>query len=245
MVVLLVGVGAALLSASVGAQEEPARSPESPESQSPESQSPAQACRATGFVARMLTSSTDRIPRDAALVVSLVPGGPYTELPAIGLQRRRRTTPLLPEQIAPGLFRLRPDARRIYGRWDVTGIPNVPPLVFGRPGVGAPPVQPELRRVERYMVASLEGSFIEVRAHLRFPVPSGVVAAVTYWGSDAEPDGFALTIPASQEVVLSRQTGECMPLPPGASAAPESGDVRISFVDRYGQVSPISAPATL
>lgn len=204
------------------------------------------ACREATFSPRLLTPPALTIPRDAALVVGLVDEGTFRALPPVALVRGRRQTALIQEPIAPGLWRLRPDARRIYGQWQLSGVPGATPLVFGRPGVDPAPITPRIERLERYLVAGADGtSRTEVRAHFAFPIPETVVAAVVYWGDDAQPDGFAPTVATSQEVVLHRQTGDCARLPEGATAPPASGTVRVAFVGRYGQVSPPSEPARL
>lgn len=201
------------------------------------------ACPEATFSPRLLTPPALTIPRDAALVVGLVDEGTFRALPPLYLARGRRRTGLVQEPIAPGLVRLRPDARRIYGQWQLEGVPGATPLVFGRPGVDPPPIAPRLERVERYLVATGEGSRTELRAHFDFPIPETVVAAVFYWGDDAQPDGFAPTIPTAQELVLWRQTGDCARVPEGGSAPPAAGTVRLAFVGRYGAVSPPSTPA--
>ena len=202
-------------------------------------------CPDATFQAQLMTPPALRIPRDAGLVVGLFFGGTLRDLPPVSLTRRRRETAFVREEIAPGLFRLRPDTERIYGRWTLTGLPGVPPLIFGRPGIGAAPTQPRLERVERYLVASAEGSRSEVRAHFAFPIPEDIVAIVTYWGDDPEPDLFVRSVPTSQEIVLYASTGDCSQLPPGASAPPIDGNVRVAFVDQYAQMSPRSEPASL
>jgi len=139
---------------------------------------------------------------------------------------------------------LRAQTARLRGRFSLTGVAGTPQLVFGRPGVGAAPTRPRLERVERYRVVSGAGTRTEVRAHFAFPIPEGVVAIVAYWGEDPEPDLFARAIPTSQDIVLYT-AGECPSLPPGASGPPIDGDVRVAFVGRYGQLGPLSEPASL
>jgi len=223
-----------------------------PDSAAPDAAAPdaapanrAPACPRATFRPQLLTPPATRTPRDAHLVVGLFDGGTFTDLPAVTLERGRRSTALIREAIAPGLYRLQPDARRIWGRWNLSGVPGATPLLFGRPGVGAPPVRPQITRVERYLVASGESTRTEVRAHFQFPVPPGVVAAILYWGDDPQPDGFASVTPTMQEAVLYQQSGECARLVSGATAPPTTGTVRMAFVGRYGQVSAISEPARL
>lgn len=195
------------------------------------------------FGLRLLTPPTGRIPRDAAFVVGLFGEGTYRELPEIRLTRGRRDVAMVSETIAPGLYRLRPDTRRIWGRWQI-GVPGAPQILFGRPGTGPAPTRPRLERVERYLVASGGESRTEVRAHFAFPTPEGVVAVVTFWGADEEPDGWVAAIPTERDAVISRVEGDCAQLAPGATTAPESGPVRVAFVGQYGQLGPISEPVT-
>ncbi len=229
---------------AAGTRAQDAVSPDESPAEPPPAEPVAECPRAT-FRPQLLTPPAERIPRDASLVVGFFEGGTATELPAVSLERGRRSTALIREVIAPGLYRLRPDARRIWGRWNFRGLPGAPPILFGRPGIGAPPMRPRLDRVERYLVASGEHTRMEVRAHFHFPIPSGVVAAVTFWGDDAVPDGFARVTPTTQETVLYQQTGACPLLAVGGSAPPEHGTVRVAFVGRYGQLGAISEPATL
>lgn len=202
-------------------------------------------CPEATFRAQLMTPVAGRIPRDASLVVGLFAGGEATGLPAITLTRRRRELALVREAIAPGLFRLRPDTRRLSGRWDLQGVEGNPRLIFGRPGAGAAPPAPRLERVERYLVAGAEGSRAEVRAHFAFPIPEGIVAVVSYWGDDDDADLFVRATPAIRETVLFASSGRCPALPEGASAPPETGAVRVAFVDRYGHLSARSEPRPL
>lgn len=203
-------------------------------------------CAAPRFQAQLITPVAGRIPRDAGVVVGLFPGGSLEDLPAaVQLSRRRRTTALRREVIAPGLYRLTPDARRIWGRWNVDGVEGSPELAFSRPGLPAPPATPRLTRVERYRAVSAGESHTELKAHFDFPTPNGVVAVLSYWGDDDEPDLWARAIPTQTQAVLWRSTGQCSELPPGATAPPREGNVRVAFVDQYGQVSQLSAPQPL
>lgn len=203
-------------------------------------------CAAARFQAQLVTPVAGRIPRDASLVVGLFPGGSLEDLPAaVQLSRRRRTTALTRAAIAPGLYRLTPDGRRIWGRWNLDGVEGSPQLRFSRPGLPAPPTTPELTRVERYRAVSGGESRTELKGHFEFPIPEGVVAVLSYWGSDDEPDLWARAIPTQNQAVLWQSTGRCSQLPPGASAPPREGTVRVAFVDRYGQVSQRSEPVPL
>lgn len=241
---LLLALAPAAVAQDQDAQDPAAQDPAAPET--PDAQDePRQPCPVATFRAQLMTPMAGRIPRDAALVVGLFEGGSLRELPSISLQRRRREVAMIREAIAPGLYRLRPDARRVYGRYDVQGVEGSPQIIFGRPGTGAPPAAPRLERVERYIVANAEGSRAEVRAHFGFPIPQGVVAVLSYWGTDATPDLFTRATPSSQETVLFASSGRCAALPEGASAPPHEGQVRVAFVDLHGQVSPLSEPASL
>ncbi|MCB9597119.1 MAG: hypothetical protein H6719_30625 [Sandaracinaceae bacterium] len=204
-------------------------------------------CPEATFQPRLLTPPALRIPRDAALVVGLVDGGTFQDLPPVSLTRGRRDMALTREPIAPGLFRLRPSSSRIYGQWQLTGVPGATPLVFARSALDPVPIAPQLARVEQYLVASGAGSRTEVRAHFQFPIPEGVVAAVVFWGDDPQPDGFVPTVATAQELVVYSRTGDCAHLPAGGSGPPDEGDVavRVAFVGRYGALSPRSEPAPL
>ncbi|HJL14909.1 MAG TPA: hypothetical protein RMH99_04595 [Sandaracinaceae bacterium LLY-WYZ-13_1] len=204
-------------------------------------------CPAPTFSARLLTPVAGRVPRDASLLLALVPGGSLSGLPdGLQLRRgRRRTIALQREEIAPGLYRLTPDTRRIWGRWNVEGVQGEPRIRFSRPGLPATPTTPRVSRVERYRVVSSEGSRVELKAHFEFPIPEGVVAVISHWGTDDEPDLWSQAVATQNAAVLWSSSGECDPLPPGASAPPREGSVRVAFVDRYGQVSPISEPVSI
>ena len=80
-----------------------------------------ESCPPARFGAQLLTPLTGRHPRDAAMVVRLVPGGSLTALPPLMLTRRRREIATATEAIAPGLYRVRADTRRIYGRYRLEG----------------------------------------------------------------------------------------------------------------------------
>jgi hypothetical protein len=203
-------------------------------------------CPTPQFRAQMMTPVAGRVPRDASLLVGLVPGGSLRELPAtVQLRRRRRTVALRREAIAPGLYRLTPDVRRIWGRYDVEGVEGEPRVRFSRPGLPAPPSTPRLSRVERYRAVSGGESRLQLEAHFEFPIPQGVVAVVSYWGDDDAPDLWSRAVATQNRAVLYSAAGECTPLPPGASAPPSEGTVRVAFVDRFGQVSQASAPVSL
>lgn len=204
-----------------------------------------ESCPPARFGAQLLTPLTGRHPRDAAMVVGLVPGGSLTALPPLMLTRRRREIATATEEIAPGLYRVRADTRRIYGRYRLEGVQGDPEVLFGRVPPSAAPSAPSLDRVERYIVASASGERTEVRAHFRFPIPAGVVAAVAFWGDDATPDLWARAVPTRSETVLFSRTGNCEQLPEGASPPPESGNVRVAFVDKLGQMSAPSGPQSL
>jgi hypothetical protein len=145
------------------------------------------------------------------------------------------------EPIAPGLFRLRADAQRLRGSYDLSGLPGAPPLTFRRAALPPPPVAPGLERAERYLVASGAERRLEVRAHFSFPLPPDVVAVVSAWGEDDTPDAWVRSSPTQRSLVLFTTRGECDPVPQGASTPPQTGGtVRVAFVDRHGQLSPLS-----
>src|SRR5690606_20338075 len=149
------------------------------------------------------------------------------------------------EPIAPGLYRITPDVRRIGGRYRIAGVAGDPEVIFTRPGVPPAPTRPQLEAVERYVVAGDGEPRTELRARFGFPVPRGVVAVLSYYGDDATPDLFARAMPERTELVLWSSGGRCPSLPEGASAPPESGSLRVAFVDQYGQLSQPSEPAAL
>jgi hypothetical protein len=218
------------------------------EDRAPDESGPAESqCAAPSFRAQMMTPVAGRIPRDASLLAGLVAGGSLSEFPeTVQLRRRRRTIALRREAIAPGLYRLTPDVRRIWGRYDVEGVEGEPRIRFSRPGLPAPPATPRLSRVERYRAVSGGESRLELKAHFEFPIPQGVVAVISYWGgSDDDPDLWSRAIATQDEALLWSSSGGCSQLPPGASDPPSEGTVRVSFVDQYGQVSQPSAAVSL
>ena len=209
-------------------------------------ETPSAECAAPRFSPQLMTPLVGTIPRDGSFVVGLVPGGTVRELPPMILRRGRRgEIAVRRDEIAPGLFRVTPDARRIYGRHTLEGVAGNPQIQFGRPGLPAPPARPAVERVERYRVASGSGSHEEVRAHFGFPIPAGVVAVVSYWGDDPTPDLWTRGVPTRDETVLWTSTGRCSELPGGATEPPREGNARIAFVDQYGQLSQPSEPRPL
>src|SRR5690606_31648759 len=216
----LVLTAAALATASLALGQEPAE------------------CPPEGLVPQLMTPPAEYLPADGALVVGLFPGGSDTrgELPPLALTRRRQTIALRSEAIAPGLFRLVPESR-LRGRYDLTGL-SAPQLYFRRAALPPPPTTPVLERVERYLVASGGEPRMEVRAHFAFPLPPNVVAVVSAWGEDEEPDAWARSTPTQRSLVLAAR-GQC-DAALGASPPQTGGSVRVAFVDRHGQVSPLS-----
>ncbi|MEQ8459025.1 MAG: hypothetical protein RLO52_34395 [Sandaracinaceae bacterium] len=202
-------------------------------------------CPDATFQPQLMTPPAGRVPRDASIVVGLFPGGTFRDLPPVQLTRRRREVALRREPIAPGLYRLTPDVRRIYGRYDVSGVVGSPEIVFGRPGAPAPPTTPRVSRVERYLRASGGEMTRELRAHFGFPIPNGVVAVLAYWDGDASPDHWVRAVPTRTDAVIWSASGACTPQPEGASPPPASGSIRLAFVDQYGQVSQPSEPSPL
>jgi hypothetical protein len=207
-------------------------------------------CPQQGFVPQLMTPPAEYLPGSGGLVVGLVPGGSDASgtLPALSLTQRRRTVTLRSEPIAPGLFRLRADTQRLRGSYALSGLPGAPQLTFRRGALPPPPVAPGLERAERYLVASGDARRLEVRAHFAFPLPPDVVAVVSAWGEDDAPDAWVRSSPTQRTLVLFTVDardgrGECDAAPEGASRPPEAGGtVRVAFVDRHGQVSPLSEP---
>lgn len=207
-----------------------------------------EACSETGFTPQLMTPSAGHLPRDGAFVVGLFPGdsGPSDALPPLTLTRGRRSIALKSEPIAPGLFRVGHEERRIGGGYTLNGVSGSPQLLFRRSTIPAPPAAPRLERIERYFVANAAGRRLEVRGHFAFPLPDDVVAVVTYWGDDAEPDAFVRSSPTQRSLVLFSSTGRCDAHPEGTTPPPEAGGaVRVAFVDRHGQLSPPSEPRPL
>ena len=228
-----------------------ATEPSTPDPAAPDPAQPARVgpaatgCSAPRLSARLLTSIAGTVPRGATLLVS---GDPRAAAPTVALRRgRRRSSPVrtIGEVIAPGLWRLRPDARRMFGRYQVEGVDGAPQLVFGRGSLPAPPAAPRIERVERYVAISNGRSRPELRAHLAFPIPAGVVAIVSYFDGDDTPDVFAFAVAAQSEAVLWSSVGPCGNFPQNATEPPREGSVRITFVDQFGQVSQLSEPTPL
>lgn len=199
-------------------------------------------CPAPTFRAQLMTSTAGRIPRDMGVVVGLVPGGSITAVPSLSLTRRRRSIATRTEPLAPGLVRVIPDARRVAGRYTLSGVAGEPELLFARAQVPPPPARPSLERLERYVVASMSGSRTELKAHFAFPIPEGVVAVLIYVGDAMTPSFFAPAVPTRTEAVLHTLARGCGSLPDGSVAPPASGALRVAFVDLYGHVSQISDP---
>ncbi len=243
-VILAAGViGCAIASVSMAQDAPDEHAEERPETPPPQ---PEPACPRTGFTAQLMTPAAGYLPRDSAMVAGLFPGGSDTSgaLPSgLELTRGRRSVSVRSEPIAPGLFRLVPETSRIWGRYHLSGVATSPQLYFRRAPLPATPATPVLERVERYRVASAAGPHLEVRAHFSFPIPESVVAVLSYWGDHATPDAFVRGAPTQSSLVLYAGSGRCDDHPPGTNAPPETGGtVRVAFVDRHGQVSPVSAP---
>lgn len=202
-------------------------------------------CPEQGFVPQLMTPPAEYLPDAGGLVVGLVPGGRDASgtLPALSLTRRRQTVALRSEPIAPGLFRLRADAQRLRGSYALSGLPGAPQLTFRRGALPPPPVAPGLERAERYLVATGDERRLEVRAHFAFPLPPDVVAVLSAWGDDDTPDAWVRSSPTQRSLVLFTTRGDCGAAPAGARNPPQTGGtVRVAFVDRHGQVSPLSEP---
>lgn len=200
-------------------------------------------CPPARLAPQLMTPAAGTVPREAAILVGMFASGTSAGAPVAALRRGNRLViPLRNETIAPGLFRLIPNGtQRLAGSYAIDGIAGAPALVFSRSSRPAPPSVPALERVERYSVASGGDPRIEVRAHIGFPMPDSVAAVVSYWDGDDEPDLFVRAIPQQSSVVLYSSSSDCA-LPDGASPPPaDGGQVRIAFVDLYGQISPLSA----
>ncbi len=204
-------------------------------------------CPREGFTAQLMTPAAGYLPRDGALVVGLFPGGssPSAAPSGLTLTRGRRSVALRTETIAPGLFRLVPETTRLGGSYVLSGVAGGPQLLFRRLPLPAAPTTPALARAERYLVASGDERRLEVRATFDFPLPEDVVAVVSWFGDDDEPDAFARSAPTQRSLVLFT-SGGCEPHPEGTNAPPETGgSVRVAFVDKHGQVSPRSEAASI
>lgn len=203
-------------------------------------------CARRVLVLSMLTPSAGTVPRDGAVVAGLLPaaGGPEGMPASFSLVRGRRSTPMRSEAIAPGLVRLVPEGR-VAGSYRIEGVAGSADVIFARPGLPGAPPAPRLDHAERYLVARGREQMVEVRAHFEHPIPENVIAIVTYWGDDPEPDGFVRAIPMAQEQIVYGR-GRCDPEPEGTHAPPEGETtLRVAFVDRVGQVSPLSGAQAL
>ena len=195
---------------------------------------------------QLMTPLAGRIPRDGALLVGLRPGpgrGRGGFPAAFALERRRRSVALARVPIAPGLVRLVPEGRA-RGRYRVPTLPGAPEVIFGRPGLPAPPIAPRVQEVHRFLVAAVGRGAprTEVRATLTHPVPAGVVAVVTWWAGDTEPAVFVPAQPMAREALLFASPRRCTSAPEGTRPPPEQTTARVAFVDVYGQLSPRSDP---
>ncbi|MFK7987335.1 MAG: hypothetical protein AB8I08_15025 [Sandaracinaceae bacterium] len=225
---------------AANAQEDAPAEPPPAEPPPAEAREPAP-CVAPTFRAQLMTSTAGRIPRDMGVVVGLVPGGTVSAVPPLSLTRRRRSIATRTEPLAPGLVRVIPDARRVAGRYTLSGVAGEPELLFARAAVPPPPTRPSLERLERYVVSNVNGSHTELKAHFGFPIPQGVVAVLVYLGDATAPSFFAPAVPTRTEAVL-HASALCPNLPEGSTPPPSSGSLRVAFVDLYGHVSQISDP---
>ncbi|MFO0683984.1 MAG: hypothetical protein U0234_18170 [Sandaracinus sp.] len=208
-----------------------------------------------GWTARSLTTLSTTFPRTGGgLVVALDPasGGALAEatLPAITVTRGRRTSvTLTPVAIAPGLFRVPFDAQVRRGLWTLHGLGPDATLTLGAGAPPAVPVRPAVRQMRRVAASGLgsSGQRIEVRADLEFPVPEGVVASLVTWNTDATPAAWMrATVGQTEMVVYTDPGGACPTAAPGWTSPSDPPLVaRLSWVDRFGQISPASDAITV
>jgi hypothetical protein len=157
---------------------------------------------------------------------------------------RRLAYPLAGLAIAPGLFRVPFDTHMTRGAWVLHGLGPDATLTVGAGAMPGAPVRPAVRHMRRVSVAGLGSTAvqrIEVRADLEFPVPEGIVAAVVTWNTDAAPGAWNRVSQGQTEIVAYTTPSRCAAIAPGWLPPPDGTLIaRIAWVDRFGQLSPVS-----
>jgi hypothetical protein len=208
-------------------------------------------CTTARWTAHSLTTLSTTFPRTgAALVVAMdadVTGGTLaTPSPdGVNVTRGRRIMhPLAGVAIAPGLFRVPFDAHMTRGPWVLHGLGPDATLTVGMGAMPGAPVRPSVRHMRRVSVAGLGSTVvqrIEVRADLEFPVPEGIVASIITWNTDAAPSAWNRVSQGQTEIVAYTTPSRCAASAPGWAPPPDGTLIaRIAWVDRFGQVSPVS-----
>lgn len=154
---------------------------------------------------------------------------------------------LAPRTLAPGLVRFESVSRLLPGRWTTSLVGHDAAWTVGRdpmPGVPTRPGVSELRRVAATGISARRAPRTELRAQLEFPVPEGVVAIVTHWDEQETAAAWMPAIVGQREVVIWQEAARCEAVAAGTLPPPEGERVTgsIAYVDRFGQVSPLSAP---
>lgn len=152
--------------------------------------------------------------------------------------------------LAPGLVRFESTSRLLPGSWTAPLVGHDAAWTVGRdpmPGVPTRPSVSELRRVVATGLSAGEVQRPEVRAQLEFPVPDGIVAIVTHWEEQETAAAWMPAIAGQREVVIWQEAARCEPVSAGTFPPPEGEGVMgsIAYVDRFGQVSPLSAPVRI
>ena len=209
-------------------------------------------CASTHAVPALLTPITAAMPQSSGALVAgfrSEAGVGTLSFDGVRITRRRTSVAMQAIAIAPGLVRLVPSTSVRPGTYSLEGLGAPTDLTVSRSPMPGAPVRPALSGVRRVAAASVSsrGISVELRAALGFPVPTGIVAILAYWGAATTPSAWARAVIGQSEVLIFASPDRCATLPEGFTPPPSEGplSVRIAYVDQFGQISPISDAATV
>lgn len=187
-----------------------------------------------------LVAPADTLPSGAGIVVAL---GDAERLERPRLVHGSRPTTLGVETVAAGLVVLRASSPPAPGRYELQGVLPTPLTIeITADALPAPPPAPRLASI-RHVEQSVDRgprsyTSARVEARVQGDAPSGVVLLATSWAQDGT-DQSAWAGAASDPIVLF-SIGRCSGY---GRYAPRAGTrVTARWVDRFGQLSPPSAP---
>lgn len=209
-------------------------------------------CAFLGMAPALLTPITSPMPMNSGGLVagfrSDPSGSGSLSFDGALLRRGRRiSVPFQSIPIAPGLVRLVPSTRVRPGLYSLEGLGAATDLTVSRSPMPGAPVQPSVSSARRVASAVGRTTSVELRATLGFPVPTGIVAVISYWNDMTEPSAWSRAVVGQTEALLFANLGRCATLPPDFLPPAAEGPLtaRIAYVDQFGQVSPPSESFTV
>jgi hypothetical protein len=204
-------------------------------------------CAFLGMTPSLLTPITSAMPMSSGGLVAGFRNDPSgtgsLSFDGVLLRRGRRiSVPMQSVPIAPGLVRLVPSTRVRAGLYSLEGLGAATDLTVGRSPMPGAPVRPSVSSARRVASAVGRTTSVELRATLGFPVPTGIVAVISYWNDMTEPSAWSRAVVGQTEALLFANPGRCATLPPDFLPPASEGPLtaRIAYVDQFGQVSPPS-----